>query len=149
VRPPRRIVTIEPPPVLNRLSLDAWGRLSVDGRELPDLVRAAERAAGDAPGEYLWLPGSSARLPSRHLFGEPETGSPWDQDWGSYGYDPDSVALGGCRCGVVGCDPLVVVIELGDELIRWRTFASRVANPLDLGPFVFGAAQYRAALAEV
>jgi hypothetical protein len=140
-------VPIERPEVLNVLTIDVAGHLFVDGQALADLVTAAERALGARdPGGYAWLHRSLVVLPSRHLFGDPSPGSDWDQDWASHGYDRDSVAIGGCGCGVVGCHPLVVVIEQGDGLVRWRSFASRAGNPLPLGPFVFGARRYEAAL---
>lgn len=73
-------------------------------------------------------------------------GDDWGDDWERYGFEPGSVAVGGCGCGSVGCHPLVVVIEFGDGLVRWRRFQSRASHDLDLGPFTFSERQYRAAL---
>lgn len=61
----------------------------------------------------------------------------WGDDWEGFGFRLGVVALGGCGCGAVGCNPLVVSIEVSDGIVRWRDFQSSEVRRLDLGPFVF------------
>jgi hypothetical protein len=149
-RPPRQVVAIERPEVLNRFAVGLEGELSIDGRSVAELIAESEqRVSGSTSGSHMWLPERLVRPPSRHLLGDPDPapGSDWNDDWGSAGFDADAVAIGGCGgCGTVGCDPVVVTIEIGDGLIRWRSFGTRAAEVLDLGPFVFSARRYEAAL---
>jgi hypothetical protein len=121
-------------------------RLLVNGRDLIDLAREAERPLAQADGQPE-LAGSYRGLwplvvlpPAAHLLGQPlkelsEEGRPY---------------LLGCVCGHPGCAPLLARITVTHDTIIWSDFR-RGNRPewgqLDrLGPFMFDRRQYERAL---
>ena len=119
----------------------------VNGRDLVELAREAERAGAAADGQpdlagpYGGLEPEDALAPSRHLLGAPL---------------PHLAATGDGRvplllweCGEAGCWPLVARVEVTRERVTWSDFAQPHRphwRHHALGPFTFDRAQYEAAL---
>jgi hypothetical protein len=118
-------------------------RIVIDDLPLEDVLRPIEQKFGAVgPGEYTWLPPAIALLPSQHLLGHPDPRSGmWGEDWAEWGFGNQTVAIGGCICGDVGCNPLLVTIELNRDAVVWRDFFSRQCDNYHLG-FTFLRKQY-------
>ncbi len=115
------------------------------------MVRRAELPFAEAEGHpriagaYTGLPFAVYAPPSRHFWGEVESGRR-DQ----------KVELLLCRdCGEIGCWPLLARIVAGKRQVVWFEFEQphrRSGEPLPawsydgFGPFVFDRAQYKRAL---
>ncbi len=118
----------------------------VNGRDLVDILRevelpfAAREGKQDLAGRYAGLPPEEIFLPSPRLLGEPAI---------YHDYSDDKIAVLGCVCGVVGCWPFRVKIELRDDVVLWSGFEQphRRAWRYDrVPPFVFDRTQYISAL---
>jgi hypothetical protein len=119
--------------------------------ERPHARREAE-ARGEDPaddtiaGEYLGLPESRLRLPSRALLDRPlgiEDGFVLAPD------DPrrGKATVLGCTCGIIECWFLMVRITLLDDVVIWSDFEQFHRDWVyALGPFVFDRAAYERAL---
>lgn len=115
----------------------------VDGRRLVDLVEEYEcDRSFDVVGGYAGLVLDNVKVGDlrRYLLGEQE---PWPGR---------RVPLLGCDCGELGCWPLVAVVELENDLVRWHAFEQPHRGNRDysgFGPFVFDRHDYDAALGVV
>lgn len=118
----------------------------VNGRNLVDILRevelpfAAREGRLKLAGRYVGLPPEEVFLPSPRLLGEPAT---------YYDYLDGKIAVLGCVCGVVGCWPFRVKIELRDDVVLWSGFEQphrRAWRYDEVRPFVFDRAQYFSAL---
>src|SRR5262249_2980377 len=121
-------------------------RLAVNGEDLIDLVRNVERPFAEADGQpslagsYRGLPSGAALPPSEHLLGNPHP----DLTSGEKAY------VLGCTCGIAGCWPLLVRIQIHRDTVSWSDFEHGFRSPRwryeGLGPFTFDRAQYESAL---
>jgi hypothetical protein len=138
--------------------------ISIDGRELIELVRSAEEPWARAeylerlpsfdnpsefrfePGDYHCLPASMVMLPSRNLLDQPR----------NLGFvlEPDDPRRGkatvlGCSCGIVDCWFLLVRVQVLPSLVIWSEFGQfhRPEWHYGLGPFTFDRRQYEGELA--
>jgi hypothetical protein len=132
--------------------------ISINGRDLRDIVREAElphaRAEGhaDLAGSYTGLPPELAFAPSRHLLGSAE---PLYSDLVRTG-KPTKTAVLVCECGEPGCWPLCVRIDVLEDVVRWGDFEQphRSAEARGesgwtyetVGPFTFERSAYESAL---
>jgi hypothetical protein len=111
-------------------------RVLVDGRDLADLAREVELQAATAEG-HPQIAGSYRGLAPAQ--------------WTTPERFPDGrVALFRCECGEVECWPLLVRVTRTDATVTWSDFGQphRAAWRYDaLGPFVFSAHEYDAAIA--
>jgi hypothetical protein len=112
----------------------------IDGERLDVLVERFETSAGfnDPSGGYGGL------VPGHHRFG------PLDAYFRNEGGGGNPVPVLGCGCGEVGCWPLEACIQLNRGAYRWSDFSQPHRPSRDysaLGPFLFNAEQYEAALA--
>jgi len=121
--------------------------IRVNGAALVDLLRPVELPYAEAEGNR-GLAGSYAPLAFEdfdsdpaHFLGQPV--AVW--------FEEGDTVLMGCDCGVWGCWPLTVRIEMGESQVRWSGFRNghRDWDLSDLGPFVFGRAGYEAAVREL
>jgi hypothetical protein len=135
--------------------------ITINGRELLDIVREAEvpfaEAEGhaDVAGAYRGLPVDLAFLPSRHLLGQPDA---LYSDLARSG-EVNKPAVLVCTCGEPGCWPLVVRIDVRDDIVVWSDFeqphrtdehGGRDPWSYDpVGPFEFDRSSYKQALARV
>ena len=82
----------------------------VNGRNLKEVIReierpfAAQEGKPELAGDYDGLPPEDVFLPSRRFLGERERHYDFD-------YSRGEIPVLGCRCGVVGCWPLLVEIS--------------------------------------
>jgi len=122
-------------------------RIFINDVALQDILSPIEAKLGvGGSGRYTWLPPDVALLPSQHLLGHPDPRSGmWGEDWAEWGFGNQKVAIGGCTCGDVGCNPLLVTIELSRGVVVWRDFFSRQSDKYHLG-FTFQRKQYESQL---
>jgi hypothetical protein len=132
---------------------DSGIQIKINGRDLVELVRAAENAfaykegSPAIAGAYAGLPlGDDTCPPSRHFLGEPSARL--------YRYDRKTQILG-CECGEVGCWPLLCLIEASKTRVKWSQFEQPHRSGMrtkaqwsydELGPFEFDRGQYERAL---
>ncbi|MGY1652975.1 hypothetical protein [Geodermatophilus sp. SYSU D01119] len=114
----------------------------VDGVPLTELVTAfeVERRFDDPAGGYdgVTATGSAVEDHARDLVSR------------SWTRRPRRVQVLGCDCGISACWPLEARVVLGDRTVTWDRFRQPHRPRRDysaLGPFVFDAAAYRAAVA--
>jgi hypothetical protein len=123
-------------------------KISVNGVELPELVRVAELPSArtddeaEVAGNYIGLVAGYMRvdLAGQFLGGQ---GTPMFEG------SEEKTALLGCGCGEVGCSPLMARITVTDESVTWEDFEQPTRPGWDyegLGPFKFDRAQYEQAL---
>lgn len=126
-------------------------RISVNGTELPELVRHAElpfaRAEGNAElaGTYVGLVPGYIRM---DLAGQFLGGS---GAW-LYSEGDGKTALLSCDCGEVGCSPLLARVTVSDDTVTWDEFEQPERPDWDysgFGPFTFDRTQYERALMDV
>ena len=137
---------------MDHFSLDrqlAGCRIFINDLALQDILSPVEqKLVVVGPGQYNWLPPAVALLPSQHLLGTPDPRSGmWGEDWAKWGFGHHKIAIGGCTCGDVGCNPLLVTIELSRGVVVWRDFLSRQSDNYHLG-FTFQRKQYQSQLQE-
>ncbi len=125
--------------------------IDINGASMIDLVRAIEAPFAHAEGhpkiagQYSGLSASSHLPPSRHFWGEFESG-----------VSRDKVQLFGCGdCGEIACWPLLARITLTPTQVIWSDFEQPHRNDPEetavwrydeFGPFVFDRVEYEAAL---
>ncbi|WP_051684176.1 hypothetical protein [Blastococcus sp. URHD0036] len=118
-----------------------WVVPRIDGAPLPELVRSAAASRG--------LQERRRARRSVHSFGFVEigpSGAPLVEPLLAGG--PAVVVLG-CGCGNLGCGDLEADIRITDTTVTWADFSPPTEPPLvleGLGPFVFDADAYRAAV---
>ena len=126
-------------------------KISVNGTELPDLVREAElpsARAGDEEelaGTYVGLVPGYVRidLASQFLGGTGTALSPGPEG---------KTALLSCDCGAVGCSPLLARVTVDEDTVTWDEFEQPARPDWDydgFGPFRFERAQYEQALLDL
>jgi hypothetical protein len=125
--------------------------IRINGIPLPDLVRPVELPFAEAEGKpkiagaYSGLPASTHLPPSRHFWGESQSGRA-----------DSKVELLGCGdCGEIGCWPLLARIIVGPDRVVWSDFLQPYRSDPEevaawrydgLGPFEFERADYEASL---
>jgi len=130
---------------------DSAIELCINGQDFIEMVRRAELRFAEAEGHariagaYAGLPARVCAPPSRHFWGEAESGR-----------RDGKVALLTCRgCGEIGCWPLLVRIVVGPWQVVWSEFEQphrsgrgrvRAWDYDGFGPFVFDRDQYQEAL---
>ena len=134
--------------------------ITINGRELLDIVREAEvpfaEAEGhpDLAGSYRGLPAVVALVPSKHLHGEPD--ALYSELVGSGAVTKPAVLV--CECGEPGCWPLCARIEVKDEVVVWSDFEQPHRKGDDgrepwsygsVGPFEFDRSNYEQAFGGV
>jgi hypothetical protein len=123
----------------------------VNGRDLRDLVRNAELPFAtaerhpDIAGGYAGV--GAELLMSDHFLGHGQ---------GTYKGDvleresaPNRVAVLACECGEVGCWPLIVSIDVDEDIVNRSAFHQPYRRNWTYGtlvPFTFHRAEYEAAL---
>jgi hypothetical protein len=124
-------------------------RVSVDGRDLADVIAEVERPHAEAEGHPGMEGGYSGLPPSwldeglrAHYLGGPES---------HLASGPrDKTVLIGCPCGEPGCWPLMAQVEVTGQEVRWSDFEQPHRRGRwsydDFGPLVFDRRQYEAAL---
>jgi hypothetical protein len=125
--------------------------IAINNRTLIEWVREVELPFAEreghpkAAGRYQSLPAAELFLPSRLLLGKPRP---------LYDFD-GKVPVLGCRCGEIGCWPLLVRIRVDHSTVTWSDFEQphrRAGSKAShwqydgLGPFVFDRQQYEAAI---
>lgn len=118
----------------------------VDGASLADLVSSFEAKHDYGPtGSYRGF------IPSYFSYGPLEPyflGAAASDYWADIG----GIYLLGCKCGEVGCWPLVARVTVSGEDVMWSDFAQphRPARDYtEFGPFVFDKVHYLAAVRAV
>jgi hypothetical protein len=114
-------------------------RIRVDGRDLVDVVREIELPQATADGQPQ-IAGTYRGLAAWQWEGFPDVSG------------DGHAALLGCECGEVGCWPLEARISRQGDTVVWSDFRQPYRENWDfsaLGPFVFPAARYDAALAAI
>ncbi len=132
----------------NRVPYGGAARLEilVNGEDLRSLVQRAEKrdatadSQPDLAGSYHYL--SGYEFPSGLFYGQPEG------DWDSELSYKERVAVMGCNCGVIGCWPFLVRIDVNPDEISWSDFRQpfRSWRYDALGPFHFEREQYDQAI---
>jgi hypothetical protein len=123
-------------------------KITVNGTELPELVREAELPSARADGEeelagtYVGLVPGYIRidLASQFLGGAGTAIDP-----GGDG----KTALLSCDCGEVGCSPLLARVTIDEDTVTWDEFEQPTRpgwNYDGFGPFTFERRQYETAL---
>lgn len=117
----------------------------VDGTYLGDIAHAFERSRDmDPPDAYGGLIPAFFRFGplSRHFVAAD----------GAFTGGSGKVPLLGCSCGEWGCWPLLATITVAKDEVAWSEFEQPHRPSRDyseFGPFLFGRAQYEAALHEL
>ena len=123
-------------------------RLIIDGRDLIDLVREHEASLGaTSPGDYAGLP--AEHYSKTHFLGQRLHQLP---------YDDGRFELLDHPCGVAGCWPLKVRIQLRPDTVIWKAFqqphrtgelGTEVWDYSDFGSFEFDREMYEEELAKI
>lgn len=98
----------------------------INGRNLVEIVReielpfATREGSPGIAGAYSGLPADIVFQPSRHFLGEPDSLHS-DGDGRPYVF--------ACNCGVPGCWPLTVHIELREHEVVWSDFRQPHRGP--------------------
>ena len=116
-----------------------WVIPFVDGLDLRDLVVAADpRPVSPAAGgvRFGGIPTNLLPRLDEYYYGR-NLGRLW----------LGRVALLGCSCGSVGCDPVYARVRLGPGQVTWSDLVGGTGEtPSPLGPFRFERAAYQLAL---
>jgi hypothetical protein len=123
-------------------------KITVNGVDLPELVREAELPSARADeeeeiaGNYIGLVAGYTRI---DLAGQFLGGQGTPMFTGS----EEKTALLGCGCGEVGCSPLMARVTVTDETVVWDDFEQPTRPAWDyegFGPFTFDRSEYERAL---
>jgi hypothetical protein len=123
-------------------------KITVNGVDLPELVRVAELPSAKADeeeeiaGNYIGLVAGYTRI---DLAGQFLGGQGTPMFTGS----DEKTALLGCGCGEVGCSPLMARVTVTDETVVWDDFEQPTRPDWDyegFGPFTFDRSEYERAL---
>jgi hypothetical protein len=139
-------------PVRNQYRGGGALRITLDGRDLSEVVGEHERRYAEAEG-HPQIAGGYAGLDPRQLDGPISAhflGGP-----GSHLAcgPPEKTVLLICTCGEPGCWPLMASIEVRPDEVVWREFEQPHRRGRwsyeSFGPFVFDRPQYEQALRSV
>lgn len=114
---------------MNRLEATSNGSVLVDGRDICELIRAAERSGPTVMGKM-----ALARQRDHAYIATISKRSYLDLP--AWRARPQEAELVCCSCRVSGCASGTVRVQVLDAVVVWDNFTLN-AQPLDLGPFEF------------
>jgi hypothetical protein len=118
----------------------------IDGMSLAELAADFERSHGmnDPAGGYAGL------IPNSFNYGPLDQYFLGEAEAPIFAREPARLFVLGCKCGEVGCWPLVCRVAVDDRHVTWQSFEQPYRKGRDysaFGPFMFDLVQYREALA--